>query len=1044
VSPFSRAIAAVIVWCLRRPKLVVFATSVVAILGMWAASRLVLDAIPDLSDVQVIIRTPYPGQAPQTVEDQVTYPISSALLATPRSTAVRGYSLFGVSFVYVVFEPGVDAYWARTRVSERLGQLAGGLPAEARPTLGPDASGVGWIYEYALVDRHHRLDLHEIRAVQDYFLRYELQSVPGVAEVATVGGVTREYRVEVDPLELAAREIGFEQVSRAVRQSSGDGSGGAVALGGAEYMIRVRGALRQASELEDIPVGLDANRVPVRLKDVARIVAGPAMRRGVADLNGEGEVCGGIVVARYGEDAWTVCNRVKGKLETLAGGLPKGLEVVPIYDRSNVIAEAVKALRGKLTEESVAVVIVCVAFLLHLRSGLVVLLTLPVSILAALALLRIQGVSANIMSLGGIAIAVGAMVDASIVLIENMHKKLERAGPERDYWQIARVSAIEVGPGLFSSLLITTVSFLPIFVLSGPEGKLFTPLALTKTYAMAAGAILGVTVTPVLMAWLVRGRIVPEMRNPLNRVIEWIYRPVLLASLERPLVTVGVAALVTFSAVWPLTKTGAEYMPPLYEGDLLYMPTTRPGISVSEAARLAQRTDWMIRAFPEVESVLGKAGAADTVTDPAPLSMLETTIRLKPRNEWPRGETVEQLIAKLDAAVRLPGLVNSWGAPIRTRLDMLSTGVKSPVGVRVSGHDPGELKALADRIADVLRSVQGTRSVFADVPEGGRFVDIQPDRVLAAQYGLTSGEIVQMTNDAIGGHSNAYLIEGRNRYPISVRYPSEFRDSPEAIAQMRLMSPSGALVPLSSVADVGIAEGPMEVRSENGRLSILIYVDLSTPDLSGYVRRAQAAVREQAPVSSGSAVEWTGQYEHLERARKRLLWAVPLTVGAVVALLYLQTNRVEQVLMVLTCLPISLAGGLWCVYLLGYQFSVAVAAGFIALAGLSVEFGIVMLIYLELAVKEAEATGSLSFAALRTAILHGTLARLRPKHMTLAVIFAGLLPMFTSEGIGLDVMRRIAAPMVGGMVTAPLLSLFLMPVLFEWRAGRTVPRSAGE
>lgn len=1034
-------IRSLIEWSLRNRLLVLLATLLLAGWGVYSAQHMALDAIPDLSDTQVIVKTGYPGQSPQAVEDQVTYPLASALLSVPGSTAVRGFSMFGESYIYVIFKAGTDPYWARSRVLEYLSQMASRLPAGVSPSLGPDASGVGWVFQYALVDRHHKYDADQLRAVQDFYLKYELQSLPGVAEVASVGGMARQFQIEVNPNRLAAYKLSLEQVGQAVRDSNLSGGGSVVEMGRAEYMVRARGYLRTLDDFRQIPLGADAQGVPIRLQDVAHIQTGPEPRRGVAELDGEGEVTGGIVVMRYGHNALETVARVKARLQELQAGLPPGVELVVTYDRSGLIGRAIDNLRSKLLEESLVVALVCLLFLFHLRSSLVAVVTLPLGILAAFIVMQAQGVTANIMSLGGIAIAIGAMCDAAIVMIENMHKHLERAGPGCDYWEVARASAVEVGPALFFSLLVITVSFLPVFALTGQEGKLFAPLAYTKTYAMAASAALAVTLTPVLMGYFIRGRITPEHRNPLNRLLQALYRPALLAALDRPGAVLLLAVALLASVAWPLSRLGSEFMPPLYEGDLLYMPTTLPGVSIDEAANILQITDRLIRQMPEVERVFGKAGRADSATDPAPLSMLETTILLKPRSEWPPGQTIEQLIAKLDRTVRLPGLTNSWGYPIRTRIDMLSTGIRTAVGVKITGPDLDGIAALAETIEAVLKQVPGTRAVFGERVAGGRYLDIDIDRAQAARYGVTVADVQRLVQGAIGGENIDTVVDGRERYPINLRYPRALRDSPEALAASRITTPAGVQVPLGTLAKISITDGPAEIKSENGRLTGYVYIDLESRDLGGYVAAARQAVAAQVKLPPGYAVAWSGQYENLQHARERLQWVVPLTLALVLMLLYLHFRHPGKVLLVALCLPFSLVGGFWLTYWLGYNLSVAVAVGFIALAGVAAEFGIVMLLYLDNAIEEYRQSGRLADrTALRQAIIQGALLRARPKIMTVAVIVAGLLPVMFSDGAGSDVMKRIAAPLVGGMLTAPLLSLFVIPALYwVWQA-RTLQR----
>ena len=1036
----------IIEWSLANRLLVLLATLLLAAWGVYSAQNIALDAIPDLSDTQVIVKTAYPGQSPQLVEDSVTYPLTSSLLSVPGATAVRGFSMFGESYVYVIFKDGVDPYWARSRVLEYLSQAASRLPAGVTPTLGPDASGTGWIFEYALVDRHHRYDADQLRAVQDFYLKYELQGLPGVAEVASVGGMVRQFQIEVDPNRLAAYGISLEQVGQAVRDSNLSGGGSVMEMARAEYMIRANGYLKTLDDFRAIPLGADAEGVPIRLQDVAQIQTGPEPRRGVTDLDGEGDVTGGIVVMRYGNNALETAARVKARLKELQAGLPPGGELVITYDRSGLITRAIDNLRSKLVEETLMVALVCLLFLFHLRSSLVAAVTLPVGILTAFIVMKQQGVSANIMSLGGIAIAIGAMVDAAIVMIENMHKHLERTGAGCDYWAVARTSAVEVGPALFFSLLIITVSFLPVFALSGQEGKLFAPLAYTKTYAMAASAALAITLTPVLMGYFIRGRIVPERSNPLNRVLQALYRPALLASLNHPKQVLLLAVLLLASAAWPVSRLGSEFMPPLYEGDLLYMPTTLPGVSVDEAANILQITDRMIRQMPEVARVFGKAGRADSATDPAPLSMLETTILLKPRSEWPPGETVEQLIQKLDRTVRLPGLTNSWGYPIRTRIDMLSTGIRTAVGIKITGPDLAGIAALAETLEATLKKIPGTRAVFGERVTGGRYLDIDIDRAQAARYGVTVATVQRLVQSAIGGENIGTVVDGRERFSINLRYPRALRDSMETLAESRITTPSGIQVPLGTVARLHVADGPAEIKSENGRLTGYVYLDIEGRDLGGYVEAARQAVDAQVKLPPGYALAWSGQYANLQHARQKMQWLIPLTVLLVLLLLYLHFREPGKVLLVAVCLPFSLVGGFWLVYWLGYNLSVAVGVGFIALAGVAAEFGVVMLLYIDKAVEDARASGSqpVDRVALRQAIIQGALMRVRPKMMTVAVIVAGLLPVMFSDGAGSEAMKRIAAPLVGGMLTAPLLSLFVIPALYWIWQGRGAHPQTGK
>ena len=1024
-------IPGIIEWSLANRVLVILAALAIAVWGAYSARHMALDAIPDLSDTQVIVKTAFPGQTPQLVEDQVTYPLASALLSVPGSTAVRGFSMFGESYIYVIFADGTDPYWARNRITENLDQSAARLPAGVVPSLGPDASGVGWIFEYALVDRDNRYDAGKLRAIQDFFLKYELQSLPGVAEVASVGGMVRQFQIEVDPNRLARYKLNLDRVSQAVRESNRSGGGSVVEMGRAEYMVSARGYLQTLEDFRGIPIGLDPRGVPIRLQDVAEVQIGPALRRGVTDLDGEGDVAGGIVVMRYGHNALETARQVKARLQELNSGLPPGIEIVVSYDRSGLITRAVDNLTGKLIEESVVVALVCLLFLFHLRSSLVAVVTLPLGILIAFIIMQRQGVSANIMSLGGIAIAIGAMVDAAIVMIENMHKHLERAGPDPDHWAVARTSAVEVGPALFFSLLIITLAFLPVFTLTGQEGRLFAPLAFTKTYAMAASAGLAVTLAPVLMGYFIRGRITPEHRNPVNRLAQRLYRPALNLALDHPKSTLLITALVSATVILPLSQLGSEFMPPLYEGDLLYMPTTLPGVSIDEAANMLQITDRLIRDMPEVERVFGKAGRADSATDPAPLSMLETTILLKPRSEWPDGETVEDFIQKLDRTVRLPGLTNAWGYPIRTRIDMLSTGIRTAVGIKISGPELEGIADLGRQMEAALREVPGTRTVFAECATGGRYLDIEIRREQAARYGLSVGDVQRFVQGAIGGEDIGTVIDGRERYPINIRYPRALRDSLRAISTSRITTPAGDQIALGSVARLSFVDGPAEIKSENGRLVGYVYVDIEGRDLGGYVELAKQAIATQVKLRPGYAFSWAGQYVNMQHAQTRLYWAVAITVLSVLVLLYLHFRRISHIAMVALCMPLSLVGGLWLVWLLGYNLSVAVAVGFIALAGVAAEFGIVMLLYLDNSVAEFRRADRLAEAGgLRTAIIAGALLRARPKLMTVAVILASLVPVMVSEGTGSDVMKRIAAPLLGGMLTAPLLSLVVIPVLY--------------
>ncbi len=1021
-------IARLIGWSLRHRSLVLLASIVITSGGIFSLSQVALDALPDLSEVQVIVKTPYPGQPPQVVEEQITYPLTTALLSVPGTRAVRGFSMFGESFIYIIFRDGADPYWARSRVLEYLSQAASRLPPGVTPTLGPDASSVGWVFQYALVDRSGKHDTFELRALQDFFLKYELQSVPGVAEVATVGGAAKQFQIELDPNRIAAYGLSFERVAEALRNANQSGGGSVVEMARSEYMVRAQGYVKSLADLRQVVVGQDAQGYPLRLAQVAQIQIGPEARRGATDFNGEGEATGGIIIMRYGHNALDTIAAVKSRLETLRAGLPTGVEVVVTYDRSSLIWRAILNLREKLVVECLAVALVCLLFLFHLRSALVAVVTLPLGILAAFWVMQLQGVNANIMSLGGIAIAIGAMVDAAVVMIENMHKHLERAAPNADYWEVVHTASIEVGPALFFSLLVIMVSFLPVFALTGQEGKLFTPLAYTKTYAMAAAAGLAVTLTPVLMGYFIRGRIRRETQNPLNRWLLALYQPALLWALAHRRETLLFAVLCLLSTAWPLANLGSEFMPPLNEGDILYMPTTVPGISIDEAANLLQITDRLIRTVPEVEQVFGKAGRAETATDPAPLSMLETTILLKPRAQWTHGVTIDDVIHKLDSAVQLPGLTNAWGFPIRTRIDMLSTGIRTVLGIKVTGPDLPGISSAAQDIEAALKNVPGTRAVFAERVASGRYIDIEIDRLQAARYGVNPGEVKKWVESAIGGETVTTVIDGRERYSINLRYPRAFRASLQAIAQARVVAPNGAHIPLGALAKLSVIDGPTEIKSENGRLIGYVFVDLVTRDIGGYVARANTAIAQQVKFAPGYALVWSGQFAELTRAKQKLMWVIPATLVLVLLLLYGYFRQFNKAVLILSVIPFALIGGIWLVYALGYQFSVAVAVGFIALAGVAAEFGVVMLLYIDQAL--AKQTAPLTSSVIRAAVIEGALTRIRPKMMTVAVIIVGLLPIMFSQGDGADMMKRIAAPLVGGMLSAPLLSLFLLPVLY--------------
>jgi Cu(I)/Ag(I) efflux system membrane protein CusA/SilA len=1032
-------IAALIRWSIANRFLVLLATLLVAAWGVISLLRTPLDAIPDLSDTQVIIRTPFPGQAPRIVEDQVTYPLATTMMSVPGAKTVRGYSMFGDSFVYILFEDGTDPYWARSRVLEYMNQVQSRLPPQAKTSLGPDATGVGWVYEYALVDRSGRMDLSQLRALQDWFLKYELKAVPNVSEVASVGGMVRQYQVVLDPDRLRAYGIPHMKVMDAVQRANQESGGSVLELGEAEYMVRASGYLQSLDDFRKIPLTSTDAGVSVRLGDVARIQIGPEMRRGIAELNGEGEVAGGIIVMRSGKNALETIDAVKAKLEKLRPSLPAGVEIVPTYDRSSLIKRAVANLQQKLVEEFIVVALVCLLFLFHLRSAFVAIVSLPLGVLIAFIVMYYQGVNANIMSLGGIAIAIGAMVDAAVVMIENAHKHIEawhHAHPNQqlagaEQWRVIGDAAAQVGPALFASLLIITLSFVPVFTLEAQEGRLFSPLAYTKTYAMAAAAGLAVTLIPVLMGYLIRGRIPAESRNPLNRGLIALYRPVLGKVLAFPKATLLVALLVLAATLYPATHIGGEFMPPLDEGDLLYMPSALPGISTGKAAELLQQTNRMIKTVPEVASVFGKAGRAETATDPAPLEMFETTIQFKPRDQWRPGMTPDKLVAELDQAVRVPGLSNIWVPPIRNRIDMLATGIKSPVGVKVSGTDLKEVDRVAAEVQRVVQQVPGVSSAFAERLSGGRYIDVKIDRDRAARYGLNIADVQSIVSAAIGGDNIGETVEGLQRFPISLRYPREIRDSVEKVRQLPVLTERGAQIRLGDVAAITIADGPPMLKSENARLSSWVYVDLQGRDLSSAVRDMQAAVAKEVKLPAGYSMSWSGQFEYLERATAKLKVVVPATLLIILVLLYLTFRRFDDALLIMATLPFALVGGFWLLWLLGYHMSIAAAVGFIALGGVAAEIGVVMLLYVNQAVAARVDESRLRARDdLRDAIVEGAALRVRPIAMTVAVIIAGLLPIMYGSGTGSEVMQRIAAPMVGGMITAPLLSMFVIPAAY--------------
>ena len=1043
-------IARLIRWSIGNRFLVLLATLMMGAWGVYAVLKTPLDALPDLSDVQVIIRTSYPGQAPRIVENQVTYPLTTTMLSVPGARTVRGYSFFGDSFVYVLFEDGTDLYWARSRVLEYLNQVQSRLPAGAKASLGPDATGVGWIYQYALIDRSGTQDASQLRALQDWFLKYELKTVPNVAEVASVGGMVRQYQIVLDPDKLAAYGIAHTRVVEAVQKGNQEAGGSVLELGEAEYMVRASGYLQGLDDFRKLPLMTTSAGVSVRLGDVARIQLGPEMRRGIGELDGEGEATGGVIIMRSGKNALETIASVKAKLASLQSSLPKGVEIVPVYDRSGLIQRAVDNLTYKLLEEFLVVAVVCFIFLFHLRSAFVAIISLPLGILAAFIVMRYQGVNANIMSLGGIAIAIGAMVDAAVVMIENAHKHLEHWGHDHPgetlqgeaRWRVIGDAAAEVGPALFFSLLIITLSFIPVFTLEAQEGRLFAPLAFTKTYAMAAAAGLSVTLIPVLMGYLIRGRIPDEKSNPLNRLLIAVYRPLLDIVLRAPKLTLLASAVVLVISLWPLRHIGGEFMPRLDEGDLLYMPSALPGLSAGKAAELLQQTDRLIKTVPEVASVYGKAGRAETATDPAPMEMFETTIQFKPRDQWRPGMTTDKLVEELDRAVKVPGLSNIWVPPIRNRIDMLATGIKSPVGVKVSGADLATIDRITGEIERALKNVPGVSSVLAERLTGGRYVDVNIRRDDAARFGLNIADVQSVISSAVGGENIGETVEGLQRFPINVRYPREIRDSPEKLRSLPVITERGQRLVLSDVADIRITDGPPMLRSENARLAGWVYVDIRGRDLRSAVQDMQAAVGNQVKLPPGYSVSWSGQFEFLERATARLKVVVPFTLLIIFVLLYLCFGSFGEALLIMAALPFALVGGIWLLYFLNYNLSVAGAVGFIALAGVSAEFGVIMLLYLKNAWSERLEQGKTSAEDLLDAIREGAVLRVRPKAMTVAVILAGLFPIMWGAGTGSEVMQRIAAPMVGGMITAPLLSMFVIPAAYLLMRRPRVPAAS--
>lgn len=1031
-------IAFVIRWSLRNRLLVLLASVLLAGWGIWALQKAPLDALPDLSDVQVIVRATYPGKAPQVIEDQVTYPLTTTLLSVPGAKTVRGFSMFGDAYVYVLFEDGTDLYWARSRVLEALSQVQSSLPPQVKVALGPDATGVGWVYEYALVDKSGKHSLADLRALQDWTLKFELKTVPNVAEVASVGGMVRQYQVVLDPPSLRALNITHQQVVSAIQDANQEGGGALLEMGEAEYMVRTSGYLKKLSDFANVVITV-RDGVPILLSQVATLREGPEIRRGVAELNGEGEVAGGIVVMRYGKNALETINALKVKLQEVQQTLPPGVEIVTVYDRSQLIEHAIETLSHKLLEEFIVVALVCTLFLFHFRSALVAMITLPLGILGAFVVMHYQGVNANIMSLGGIAIAIGAMVDAAIVMIENMHKVLEQwrqrhpgqQPTSTDYWRISEQAAVEVGPALFCSLLIITLSFIPVFTLQAQEGRMFSPLAYTKTYAMAVAAGLGITLVPVLMGYFIRGRIPDEHANPINRWLIRLYQPVLASVLARPKTTLGISCLLLLLTAYPLSRLGSEFMPQLDEGDLLYMPSSLPGMSAREASRLLQLTDRLIKTVPEVATVFGKAGRAESATDPAPLTMLETTIRFKPRDQWRPGMTMDKLVAELDAVVKVPGIANVWVPPIRNRLDMLATGIKSPVGIKVNGNNMADIERISGQIEQVVKQVPGVTSALAERITGGRYVDIDIDRQRAARYGVSVKELQSMVATLVGGENIGETVEGRARYPINVRYPREVRDSVQQLQALPVLTASGGQVPLSMLADIRISEGPPMLKSENARLSNWIYVDLRGRDLKSAVEEMQQVVAQQVKLPAGVSLSWSGQFEYLERASAQLKIVLPVTLAIIFVLLFVTFSSVRDALLIMATLPFALIGGVWLLYLLNYNLSVAGAVGFIALAGVAAEFGVIMVLYLNHALEKHRQPGQpLTQKQLMDAITEGAALRVRPKVMTVATIMAGLLPIMWGNGAGSEVMRRIAAPMIGGMLSAPLLSMLVVPVVY--------------
>ena len=1030
-------IAHVINWSIKNRIMVLLMTAVIVAYGVFSLQKTPIDALPDLSDVQVIIKTTYPGQVPQVVEDQVTYPLTTAMLSVPGAVTVRGYSFFGDSYVYIIFDDDTDIYWARSRVLEYLSQVAPNLPPQARSALGPDATGVGWIFSYALVDKTGQHDLSELRSLQDWFLKFELQTVAGVSEVATVGGMVKQYQVRVDPNKLRAYNLSLTTISNAIKSANQESGASVIEMAEAEYMVRTSGYISSIDDLKVIPLRVNDNGTPLLLGDVAEIRLGPQMRRGITELNGEGEVVSGVVVMRFGENAQGVIEAVKDKLNELQNGLPEGVEIIPTYDRSELINSAVENLYDKLLEEFIVVVLVCAAFLFHFRSSLVVLLSLPVGIFVAFIIMSWQGINANIMSLGGIAIAIGAMVDGAIVMIENVHKHMEKTGLTDDNrWQVIAKAATEVGPALFFSLLIITFSFLPVFALEGQSGKMFSPLAFTKTYAMAASAGLAITLIPVLMGYFIRGKVLPEHKNPLNRLVVAIYKPFLAFSLRFPKLLIIFALCLLAVGFYPVHKIGSEFIPPLDEGDLMYMPTTYPGVSVGKARQILQQTNKLIKTVPEVKTVWGKIGRAETATDPAPLTMIETTIQFKPKNEWRAGMTKDKLKQELDSLIQFPGLTNAWVMPIKTRIDMLATGIKTPIGIKIAGADLAEIEKIGKQVEQILKDVPGTASVYAERVSGGRYVKVDIDREKAGRYGLNIAEIQQLVAVAIGGQNIIETIEGLERYPVNLRYPNDYRDSVSALKSLPIITPSKMTISLNDVANVYIESGAPMIKTENARLNGWIFVDIEDRDLGSYVNEARDIVNEQINLPTGYSLAWSGQYEYMEKANARLAKVIPITILIIVILLYLAFRRVGEVLLILSTLPFALMGGIWLMFILGFNFSIAVGVGFIALAGVSIEIGVIMLLYLNqsLAAKKYQHLEQFSVDDLKEAVMEGAGLRVRPVMMTVATVVIGLVPIMISDGTGSEVMQRIATPMIGGMVSAIILTLLILPAVYlQWK-----------